>query len=126
MEAARLRQAAQPDRVAPDTGQGQVDQTAAAGRAEPGELFEDDRLVAGQLPVVPAALDVPQRDLGVFVRERDAELRRIERAEDGLDVGHGPRCYAVATGSGRVGRVAPAASISSRIAPARRSRSAGR
>ena len=90
------------------------------------ELLEDDRLVARQLPVVPAPIDVPERDLGVLVRQREAERGGLDRAEDGLDVGHGQRCYAVAIGSGTVGRDGPAASISSRTAPARRSRSAGR
>ena len=43
----------------------------AAGRADTRPGFEDDRLVAGQLPVVPARRDLPQRDLGVLVRERE-------------------------------------------------------
>ena len=88
VEAARRRDVAQPRRVAPDARERQVDQAAPAGVAEPRQLLEDHRLVAGQLPVVPAAGDVPQRDLGVLVRERPPEGRGIDRAEDRLDVCH--------------------------------------
>ena len=80
----------------PDPGQGHVDEGTAARRAEARELLEDDRLVARELPVVPSAGDLPQRDLGVLVGQRHPEVGGIDRAEDGLDVGHGPRCYAVA------------------------------
>ena len=127
VEPARLGQAAQPGRVATDARQGQVHEAPPAGRAEPRELVEDHRLVAGQLPVVPARLDVPQRDLRVLVRQGEPEVGRVDRAEDGLDVGHGRRCYAVGSGSGTFGCDArAAASRSSTMAPARRSRSAGR
>jgi hypothetical protein len=40
---------------------------------------------------------MPQRDLRVLVRQRDTELSRIDLTEDGLDVAHAQRCYAVAT-----------------------------
>ena len=83
----------------PTPGSVRSTSAAPAGRPEACQLLEDDRLVAGQLPVVPAARDVPQRDLGVLVRQGEAEVVRVDRAEDGLDVGHGPRCYAVGTGS---------------------------
>ena len=63
--------------------------------AEPGELLEDERLVAGELPVVPSVRDVPQRDLRVLVGQGDPEQVGIDRTEDGLDVGHRPRCYAL-------------------------------
>ena len=93
---------AEPSRVATDAGQRQVDERAAARRAEARELLEDDRLVARELPVVPAAGDLPQRDLRVLVGQRHPEVGGVDRAEDGLDVGHGPRCYPVAhVGSGR-------------------------
>ena len=100
----------------PTPGRRQVDEPAPAGLPVPRELVEDDRLVAGQLPVIPATLDVPQRDLGVLVRQGEPERVGLDRAEDGLDVGHGPRCYAVATALREAGRMAPAASSSSRMA----------
>ena len=103
VQAAGLAEALQPGRVTPDAGQRQVDKGATAGRPEPCQLVEDDRLVARQLPVVPAVRDVPQRDLGVLVRQGEPEVVRRDRAENGLDVGHGPRCYAVGTGSGVIG-----------------------
>ena len=40
------------------------------------QLLEDHRLVARELPVVPAVGDVPERDLRVLVREREAERPR--------------------------------------------------
>ena len=100
VESAGARHVAKPERVTPDTRQGQVHQPAPADVAEPGELVDDDRLVARQLPVIPARLDVPQGDLGVLVRQGEPERVGLDRTEDGLDVGHGPRCYAVAAGSG--------------------------
>jgi hypothetical protein len=111
---------AQPERIASDAGQGQVDEAAPAGRPVAREFLDDHRLVAGQLPVVPARLDVPERDLRMLVRQREPERVGVDRTEDCLDVGHGPRCYAVGLGSGLP------ASRSSTIAVARRSRSAGR
>ena len=43
----------------------------------------------GQLPVVPAAGDLPERDRRVLVRQREPEGRRIDRSENGLDGGAG-------------------------------------
>ncbi len=118
------RDARQPAGVAPDAGQRQVDQAAAAGRPVCRQLLEDQRLVAGQLPVVPAVVDVPEGDLGVLVRQREPELGGLDRTEDGLDVGHGPRCYAVAPAR-LLGRVRRRAGHRGRRAPAARSRPAG-
>ena len=78
----------QPDRIAPDTRQRHVDEAAPAGLPEPRELGEDHRRVAGQLPVIPATLDVPECDLGVLVGQGEAERRRLDGAEDGLDIRH--------------------------------------
>src|SRR6185369_3585576 len=96
------------------------------------ELGQDDRLVAGQLPVIPPALDVPQGDLGVLVRQGEPERIRLDGTEDSLDVGHGGRCYPVARDAETLGALAApgavvrAPSSRSTIAIARRSRSAGR
>ena len=101
VEAAGARPASRSQsRITPDARQGQVHQPASAGVAEPGELVEDDRLVARQLPVIPARLDVPQRDLGVLVRQGEPERVGLDRAEDGLDVGH---ATAMLRGRGRLG-----------------------
>ena len=89
----------------PDAGRRQVDDRAAARGPEARELLEDQRLVAGQLPVVPAVGDVPQRDLRVLVRQRHPEVGGVDRAEDGLDVGHGQRCYALTPAPGASSRV---------------------
>ena len=126
VEVTGRRESGQPRRVPPDAGERQVDQPAPAGLPEARELGEDHRLVAGQLPVIPAALDVPQGDLGVLVRQRETERIRLDGTEDRLDVGHGGRCYAVATASGAPAVIDRAPSSSSTIAIARRSRSAGR
>ena len=115
--------ARQPGRVASDARQGQVHEPAAAGGPVGRQLLEDQRLVARELPVVPAIGDLPQRDLGVLVREREPELGGIDRTEDRLDVGHGPRCYAVAA-AGCSTRAA--ARRTSRMARARRTDSSGR
>ena len=72
--------APQADRVASDAGQGQVDEGAAAGRPERRQLGHDERVVRGQLPVVPAIRDVPERDPGVLVRQDEAERFRRDRA----------------------------------------------
>src|SRR3954447_25905540 len=114
------RDVPEPQGITTDAGQRQIDESASTGSPIAFELLDDDGLVAGQLPVIPARLDMPQRDLGVLVRQREAEGVGVDRTEDGLDVGHGPGCYAVATGSG------VRASSSSTMAVARRSRSAGR
>ena len=89
MQPRGTREAGQPARIAPDPGQRQVDQGIAAGGTELVELLDDQGLVTGELPVVPAALDVPQRDLGVLVRQGEPELAGIDRTEDGLDARHG-------------------------------------
>ena len=86
VEAARPRKAREPARVATNARQRQVSQGAATGGPESFELGEDDRLIAGQLPVVPPVLDVPQRDLGVFVGQREAEIGRLYRPEHRLDM----------------------------------------
>ena len=129
VEVTGRRESDQPRRVPPDAGERQVDQPAPARLPEARELGEDHRLVAGQLPVIPAALDVPQGDLGVLVRQRETERIRLDGTEDRLDVGHGGRCYAVARASGALGApavIVRAPSSSSTMAIARRSRSAGR
>ncbi len=123
VQVARPRETGQPGRVAPDAGEREVDQAAATGRAKRGQLVQDHRLVAGELPVVPAVGDLPQRDLGVLVGQREPELRRIDGTEDRLDVGHGPRCYAVALT--RCSTCA-AARRTSRTARVRRTDSSGR
>ena len=123
VEPARPGDARQPGRIAPDPGQGQVHEPAAAGGPVRRQLLEDQGLVARELPVVPAIGDLPQRDLGVLVRQREPELGGIDRTEDRLDVGHGPRCYAVAA-AGCSTRAA--ASRTSRMARARRTDSSGR
>src|SRR3954452_13539461 len=120
VETSGRRDITKPQRVTPDARKCEVDEATSAGRAIASELLDDDGLVAGQLPVVPARLDMPQRDLGVLVRQREPKRVGVDRTEDGLDVRHGPRCYAVATGSG------VRASRNSTMAVARRSRSAGR
>src|SRR4051794_32131109 len=58
------------------------------------ELGRDDLGVAGQLPVVPAARDVPERDRRVLVRERESEGVRRDIAEDGADMRHGRKSTA--------------------------------
>ena len=89
VEAGGAGDTGEPGRIAADTRHRQIDQAPATGLAERRELLEDERLVAGQLPVVPPRRDVPQRDLGVLVREREPEIARIDRTEDRLDVRHG-------------------------------------
>jgi len=89
MHAGRASEAHEPGRVAAHPGRRHVDEGPAAGRAIARELGGDDGLVRRQLPVVPAVRDVPQRDLGVLVRQREPELGRVDRAEDRLDVCHG-------------------------------------
>ena len=132
VEVTGRRESDEPRRIPPDTGERQVDQPAPTGLPEARELGQDHRLVASQLPVVPAALDVPQGDLGVLVRQRETERVRLDGTEDGLDVGHAGRCYAVArdaeasAASGAPTAIDRAPSNSSTIAIARRSRSAGR
>ena len=88
VQAAGGRDRSQPLRVAADAGRRQVHDRPAARRPEPGQLLEDDRLVAGELPVVPAVGDVPQRDLRVLVGQGDPEGRGVDRSKDRLDVRH--------------------------------------
>ena len=67
------------------------------------ELLDDDRLVAAELPVVPAVRDVPERDRGVLVGQDPAELRRVDRPEDGLDATAGrPRSRGGAARAGPI------------------------
>ena len=84
----RACQPGEPHRIASDPGRREVDEAASPGGPEAFELGEDHRLVARQLPVVPARLDVPQGNLGVLVRQRDAELGWVDSPEDRLDVAH--------------------------------------
>ena len=109
----------EPGRVAPDAVEGQVDERAAAGRPERGELLDDHRLVAAELPVVPAVRDVPERDRGVLVGQDPAELGRIDRPEDGLDAAAGrPRIAPSRGGAPRAGRLVRAAARRPRSARA--------
>src|SRR5215218_925668 len=94
VQAAPRREAGQPPRVAPDARRSEVDERAPSGIAKRRQLLEDERLVAGQLPVVPAALDLPQVDLRVLVREGEPELSGVDRTADRHDVCH-PRIVAV-------------------------------
>ena len=125
VQAAGPRRAAQPLRVAPDARQGQVDEAAPAGGRKRASSSRIDRLVAGQLPVVPAARDVPQRDLGVLVGQREPE-RRPGRSGRGPS-GRGPwrrdatPSRRALAGSARSARRRLAASSSSSTARARRS-----
>ncbi len=88
MQPGRAGEPDQPRGIAADTRGREVDQAPTAAAAIRLELAEDQRLVAGELPVIPAVRDVPQGDLGVLVRQREPEVRRVDRAEDGLDMGH--------------------------------------
>ena len=108
VETTRSRQADQPLRVATDPDGRHVHEPGAAGGSIRRELLEDQRLVAGQLPVIPAVGDVPERDLGVLVGQGEPERLGLDRAEDGLDVRHQARCYAAGTARscGRGGGIA--------------------
>ena len=55
------------------------------------QLLDDHLLVATQLPVVPAVRDVPQRDRRVLVGQRPAQVGRVDRAADRLDLAAGGR-----------------------------------
>src|SRR5207245_1617762 len=85
VQAGPLRQADEALRVAAHAGQRHIYQATAACLAETGELGLDDRLVPGQLPVVPAALDMPQRDRCVLVRQGEADLLGSDTAPNRLD-----------------------------------------
>ena len=63
----------QPERIAADAVERQVDEGATAAAPKVAQLVGDEVLVGGELPVVPALLDVPEIDAGVLVREREAE-----------------------------------------------------
>ncbi len=85
----RLRQPDEPARIPPDAGQREVEDRAAAGRPERRELLDDHGLVAPQLPVVPAVLDMPEGDRGVLVGQDPAEVGRVDGPADGLDTAAG-------------------------------------
>ena len=78
----------EPRRVAPDAVERQVDEGSATRGPERGELLDDGRLVATQLPVVPAVRDVPERDRSVLVRQDPPQAGGVDRSENGLDVAH--------------------------------------
>ena len=88
VEPAPLGQALEPGGVAPDAGHREVDEGRPAGVLVVRELVEDHRLVARELPVVPAVRDVPERDLRVLVGQREPDRRRLDGPEDGHDVRH--------------------------------------
>ena len=70
--ARRPARAATPDRDPSPAGVRSASPLPPAARIA-GQFLQDDRLVAGQLPVVPARLDVPQGDLGVLVGQGEPE-----------------------------------------------------
>ena len=86
VEVGRLGQPDQPARVATDTRRREVDDRRSTHGGELQQLLGDDRLVAAELPVVPAIGDVPERDRGVLVRQREPESRGVDRTADGLDM----------------------------------------
>ena len=84
VEPGRFGQADEPGRLASDARQRQIDERRATGLTESKELIEDHRLIPAQLPVVPAVRDVPERDRGVLVGQRPAEVGGVDRATDRL------------------------------------------
>ena len=123
VEAGCLGEPAQPGRVAPDRLQGEVGEARPAELAEPGQLGQDQLVLAGQLPVVPAAGDLPQHAAGVLVGEREAERRGIDPPEHGLDEGrHAGDYRPAAPGPRAPGARRPPAHAPPRATPARRPR----
>jgi hypothetical protein len=86
VQAAGLGVAAQAERVAAHAGQGQVHQRAPAASSKRGQLGQDQGVVRGQLPVIPAIRDLPELDAGVLVGQDEAEVGGRHRAKDRLDV----------------------------------------
>jgi hypothetical protein len=86
VQPARPRDGRQPGRVPTHAGQREIDDGLPAGRREALQLIGDDRLVPGQLPVIPAVGHVPQADRRVLVGQREAEVRRVDPAANCLDV----------------------------------------
>ena len=70
------------DRARPRRGSGR--RGPATGRPERRELVVDDRRRGGA-PSSPSDWDVPERDRGVLMREDPAEVRGVDRDQDGLD-----------------------------------------
>ena len=86
---ARASPASQPG-SRPTPGSVRSTRLRPAGVAERGELVEDHRLVAGQLPVVPADRGrATARSAVCSCGSVNPSIGRVDRAEDRLDVGHG-------------------------------------
>ena len=74
MEPRCLRETRESGEVATDAVQGEVNEGTTARGSVDAELFVDPWLLADQLPVVPATLDLPEGHLGVLVGEGEAEV----------------------------------------------------
>ena len=86
MEPRRLRETSESGEVAADSVERQVDESPPPCGGIGTELLKDPGLFADQLPVVPATLDMPEADLGVLMREGEAEVSGGDGPTDRLDL----------------------------------------
>ena len=86
MKLRRFSEVGESGEVAADSVERQVDESPPPCGGIGTELLKDPGLLADQLPVVPAALDMPEGHLGVLVREGEAEVGGGDGPTDRLDL----------------------------------------